>query len=483
MPLGRFRRCAWLVYACPLLSACGGPVRLPDLGQIYDRVASHHDEMRNPVIVIPGILGSKLVNSQTGEVTWGIFGGQYANPETAEGARSVAVPMRPEASLAQLTDDNVPDGVLDRVRVSVLGLPLELQAYVQILATLGVGGYRDEELGSSGAIDYGSDHYTCFQFDYDWRRDNVENARRLHEFILEKKAYVERELYRRYGSEREVKFDIIAHSMGGLLTRYFLRYGARDLPLDGSAPPVTWDGSRYVEKAILVGTPNAGSVHALRQLVSGIDFSVLLPAYSPAILGTMPAVYQLLPRTRHGRVVDDRTGQPVRDLFDPGYWERLNWGLAAHGQDEVLQWLLPGVGDRRERRRIALDHQRKCLERARRFHAALDVPAKTPEGLDLYLIAGDAVLTDAVLAVNPGHGGLSVREQEAGDGTVPRSSALMDERVGGAWRPILETPIDWRGVMFLFTDHLELTRDPGFTDNVLYRLLEEPRTGPHFSPR
>jgi hypothetical protein len=30
-------------------------------------------------------------------------------------------------------------------------------------------------------------------------------------------------------------------------------------------------------------------------------------------------------------------------------------------------------------------------------------------------------------------------------------------------------------VTFLFTDHLGLTRDPAFADNVLYLLLEDPR--------
>ena len=43
---------------------------------------------------------------------------------------------------------------------------------LQLLGVLGVGGYRDMDLGLAGAIDYGTDHFTCFQFDYDWRRDN-----------------------------------------------------------------------------------------------------------------------------------------------------------------------------------------------------------------------------------------------------------------------------------------------------------------------
>ena len=58
---------------------------------------------------------------------------------------------------------------------------------------------------------------------------------------------------------------------------------------------------------------------------------------------------------------------------------------------------------------------------------------------------------------------------------MTRSSALLDERVGGEWRPGVVTPIPWRQVSFVFADHLAMTRDHGFTDNLLFLLLEEPR--------
>ena len=73
----------------------------------------------------------------------------------------------------------VATSVLDRVRVRLLGLPLQLGAYADILEALGIGGYRDEELGLAGAVDYGDAHFTCFQFPYDWRRSVAENAQRL----------------------------------------------------------------------------------------------------------------------------------------------------------------------------------------------------------------------------------------------------------------------------------------------------------------
>ncbi|MBK7975502.1 MAG: hypothetical protein IPK07_20205 [Deltaproteobacteria bacterium] len=221
------------------------PARRPDLDGLYSRAAAFEYPERNPVIVIPGILGSKLVDAATGTIVWGAFGGGAADPETPEGARLVALPMREGAPLEALTDEVRPAGALDRVKIDVLGLPLELTAYAQILATLGIGGYRDQTLAQAGAIQYGNGHFTCFQFDYDWRRDNVENARRLDAFIREKRAQVQREIASRFGViDHDVHFDIIAHSMGGLVTRYFLRYGTQDLPADGSLPESSWAGAR-----------------------------------------------------------------------------------------------------------------------------------------------------------------------------------------------------------------------------------------------
>ncbi len=462
--------CISLIAGCTLR-----PYPVPDFGGLYSRAAQFDDETRNPIIVIPGALGTKLRDRETGRLVWGAFLGRYANPRRPDGARLVALPMAEGVPLRELRDGVEPSGVLDRVRVRLLGLPLEQHAYLHILRTLGIGGYRDEDLGRAGVV-YGPGHFTCFQFGYDWRRDNAENARRLHEFILEKRAYVAKEFVKRYGrKDPDIKFDVVAHSMGGLLLRYYLRYGPTPLPDDGSLPPLTWAGAEHVERAVLIATPNAGSVETLVNLVNGVRFAFLLPRYRAALIGTMPSLYQFLPRTRHTAVVDadDPTGPPV-DVFDPREWERMGWGLASPDQDEVLQRLLPEVDDPAKRRHIALDHLSKVLARAKQFQAALDVPALRPEGLSLYLFVGDADKTPAVVEVNA-KGEVEVREYGPGDGFVLRSSAVMDERIGREWEPRLVSPIDWSDVTFVFSDHLTMTRDPAFTDNVLYHLLEEPR--------
>ena len=450
----------------------------PDLGGLYNQLAQAEDPYRNPLIVIPGITGSRLRNDD-GDVVWGAFGPGTLNPKSPEGAQAIALPMREDATLAELTDDVYSDGALDTVQINFLGIRLQLKAYYYILSTLGVAGYRDDQLASTGAVQYGPGHYTCFQYDYDWRRDIVESAKRLHAFILDKRAYVAAETEKRYGiADLDVKFDIVAHSMGSLLARYYLRYGPADLPDNGSLPPLTWEGARYVEDVILIGPPNAGSVKSLLNLVDGVKLAPLIPRYSPAVLGTMPALYQLLPRNRHGPVVVGDSRETIHDIYDPVIWESYGWGLADPDEDEILEMLLPDVADAGARREIALDHQRKSLERARQLAAALDVPAAPPENIRLHLIAGDAVETPAIVGVDPETGKIRVAGTGPGDGTVLRSSALMDERVGDERAGRLRSPISWDSVQFLFTGHLEMTKDPSFTDNVLYSLLEEPRAPP-----
>ena len=237
-------------------------------------------------------------------------------------------------------------------------------------------------------------------------------------------------------------------------------------------PPITWEGARYVENVVFIGPPNAGSLQSVLDLVEGTKLAPFLARYEPAVLGTMPSIYQLLPRGRHGIVVDSETGQQIADLYDASLWQRMGWGLADPNQQDVLEMLLPDIADAQLRHRVALDHQQKALSRARQLSQALDVPASPPAGLALHLIAGDAEPTMAVLAVDPSDGTIEVVGTSPGDGTVLRSSALMDQRGKATGR--LVSPIEWSSVFFLFTDHLGLTRDPAFTDNILFFLFERP---------
>jgi hypothetical protein len=115
------------------------------------------------------------------------------------------------------------------------------------------------------------------------------------------------------------------------------------------------------------------------------------------------------------------------------------------------------------------------LKRARQFHTALDIPAKPPEPLDIFLVAGDTEKTIDEVSVDRETGKVRVKTFAPGDGTVTRYSALMDERTGADWQPVLDSPIDWAGVNFIAADHIGLTSDRAFTNNMLFLLLEDDR--------
>ena len=67
-------------------------------------------------------------------------------------------------------------------------------------------------------------------------------------------------------STEPIRFNVVAHSMGGLLLRYFLQFGSQLLPYDGDGPRLNWGGAAYIDKAIIVGTPNAGSLRMVERL-------------------------------------------------------------------------------------------------------------------------------------------------------------------------------------------------------------------------
>ena len=454
-----------------------------NLKRIYDRSAQYHLPDRNPVIVIPGILGSRLIDDDSGVTVWGAFRKDYADPGSRDGARLIALPLSADLEHNHNQNHHIetsvrPDGVLEDLQLDLAGIPISIQAYAGILSSLGAGGYRDESLGLE-AIDYGTDHFTCFQFDYDWRQDIPYNAARLKAFIDEKRRDVQAKYKEEYGIENaEVKFDIVAHSMGAILSRYYARYGATDLDAIPSGA-VPWNGADDLERLILVAPPNAGSLEALDQLVNGFNTgSPILPFYHEALIGSFPSVYQLLPRSRHGTLVwDEDKNAPVQDLLDPELWQRLKWGLSSEDEkmDEVLEQLLPDVPTASARRDIAREYQAAALNRAHLFQTAMDVPARTPEGFEMFLVAGDNRKTPEIASVDTLSGEFSILEYGLGDETVTRSSALLDERMGQTWEPRLVSPINWSSTMFIPGKHRTITGNPIFTDNVLYWLLEAPR--------
>lgn len=470
----------------------------PPIQEIYRQAAKI--ETRNPVIVIHGVLGARLTKRSTGKVVWGAFTSQFVSPKTNEGARSIALPLDIPTQTAYdpQSQDVYADGPLGQLQLGLTFPIISVNVYRNILRALGAGGYTDPVGVDPRSPIYSQDHYTCYTFFYDWRRDNVSNAFLLADFIQKKRIEINRAVkikinrLEQQGDPKSLsrakalsiwlhkgyKFDIVAHSMGGLIARYYMRYGSQDLLVDGLTPELNWAGSKEVDRLILIATPSFGSIQAFDNLVNGRQEAKILPVYHQALLGTMPAIYQLLPRQRHNLVLDQQ-GQPMDlDLFDSRHWRDNGWGLMSDASDDYLKKLLPNTLSREKRYQIAYAYLDWCLRRASQFHRALDVEPQAPSPSQIYLYAGDVEPTATRVRLIQRHGKLVPQFNQSdlltpGDGTVPRYSALGDNRFGNDFQVGLRSPINWTNVTFLSDNHLGLTKNLNFVNNVLFVLLEQ----------
>ena len=432
------------------------------IGEIEQKNIDYEGPMRNPVIVVHGFLGANLKNSATGKNVWGTFKAQEIVSNSKERMRSLALPMKVGASISELGNDTVPDGMLESVKVTFYKYTYVQKAYRNLLDVLHKGGYRLEDAPNTT----GKTFPTLFGFAYDWRRDIPWNAAKLHEFILEKQQYLQ-DIYKlQYGEkEYDIKFDLICHSMGGLLGRYYLRYGSAELPPEGKTPEITWSGALYINKLFLLGTPNAGYVDTIKELTEGIE----IPKAQPALIGTWPTYYQMMPIPESESVLNASDGKPV-DIYDVDTWKRFGWGLANPKEIKTLQVLLPDARDDSERVAVAHEHLEKCLKRAKAFVNAMSIPADPPDGVSIFLFLGNAVKTSEKLKYHEQEGKFSVITCAPGDGKVTKSSALFDKRITGKWTPYFKSPISWNNVILLRAAHMGITVDPAFKDNVLFAL-------------
>src|SRR5437763_5269249 len=179
------------------------PKLQPDLAQIF-RPATRQTG-KTPIIVIPGMLGSRLENKRTGDKVW-----PRAHPKDED----LRLPVSPD--LKKNRDDVVATQVVETAN---LGFPIpEIKVYEDLTNTL--TNYAGYKRGNIDDPQPGGDYDTFYLFPYDWRRDNVETAQLLSEKIARLKEKLHRP---------DLRFNLLAHSMGGLIARYYLMYGARDV--------------------------------------------------------------------------------------------------------------------------------------------------------------------------------------------------------------------------------------------------------------
>src|SRR5262249_50642795 len=137
-----------------------------EFGGIYRLASRQSLATRNPVIVIPGIMGSRLVVKSQRRSIWGDFAQDHVRPTVAEDAQLLALPIGEGEPLDRLLGQGYADGSLADFRCKFAGIPLRRRVYGNVLAAMGVLGYV--EPGDGGAAESVGDA-AAFEFDYDWR--------------------------------------------------------------------------------------------------------------------------------------------------------------------------------------------------------------------------------------------------------------------------------------------------------------------------
>jgi len=230
--------------------------------------------------------------------------------------------------------------------------------------------------------------------------------------------------------------------MGGLIARYYVLYGAKDVLDAATLPRPTFEGARHVRHLVMLGTPNRGSIDGLAAMLRGIRIG--FRRVSPLVLFSFPACYALLPWSDPGTFVD-RDGQPMKiDLYDPATWKERGFSIYDPKiRDPFHRHCLrafPDAGEEAFVRKYS-EWERflaAMLLRARRFQQALDADMGQEGRVKYHLLGGDcrktllrAMVTDKRILTSVRRGAVGIPRKRlsqmllaSGDGRVPRQSLL-----------------------------------------------------------
>ena len=342
---------------------------------VADSVAA---QGKTPIIFIPGLTGSQLINNKTGQIVW--FKTRRVRTD------DLRLPIGPNLSVNR--DSLIPGDVLRSVKSTVLP---RVDVYGGFLTALEQQGYREARWDLPPERGYED---TIYVFPYDWRRDLVETSQ-----ILIRKI----ENLKRILGRPNLKFDIVAHSMGGLVARYAAMYGAADLPRGEGRPVVTWAGARHIARIILLGPPNQGSMSAFKAFINGFDiigFQVKLPFVqnlSKFDVFTIPTAFENLPAKGVFHAFDDELKPLDVDLYDPKSWSTYGWNPI---EDKDFSKQFSAAEQKNARAYFTT-----ILGRTRRLHEALDIPLDKPSPVPVNVIGADCKETlEAVVVTKKADG-------------------------------------------------------------------------------
>jgi len=379
-------------------------------------------KLRHLVVIVPGITGSVL--QKDGKDLWAFSARVLSSALFGRDSYldDLKLSAEDDPALDDLGDGIVPTALMPDAAL-IPGFIKLVKGYSELTRMV------SQSFEIVGHSLQSNEPTNLIEFAYDWRRDNRVAARRLHRVVEERL-----DQWRKYSANPEAKVIFLVHSMGGLVTRYHLEVMA---------------GWRDCLALVSFGTPYRGSVDAVNFLVNGYSKATL---DMTSCLRSFTSSYQLMstyPVIQHGGRF--QTVEEIRKLTGLLGISTTAVASAAGFHREIADKVKEHLADPqylKQRYRILpfAGTRQPTLQSAVWSEGQLTASRDLPEGVYEAL--------------------------QAGDGTVPRYSAVPEELDG----ELRET--------FLAEKHGALQASPILLEDLLGRLqqMQVPRPAPVRGP-
>ncbi|MBT4836311.1 MAG: alpha/beta hydrolase [Methylococcales bacterium] len=256
---------------------------------------------------------------------------------------------------------------------------------------------------------------TVIALDYDWRQDNYLTVKKLDELVNQLKS-----------EKQSRKISIVAHSMGGLITSYYLRYGIQS--------PITakenWAGADKIDKVVMAGVPFRGVVSVLRNMQNGVKFGLNTSLVNHQAIASFESSYQTL-FLDQDKILNNQL-KPLNNIHNIQTWQQHQWGLLKNHNN---------VSDSAMKNRVAF--VQKQLQTSRQFLNLINAKGSEKINNPLLYVSSDSQPTLGKMVVYQEENETRLIHQDvefkkifphqkmslmvSGDGTVSSTSGVVPD--------------------------------------------------------
>ncbi len=324
---------------------------------------------RKPIVLIPGIQGTKLTNTNNVDfkTIW-------------SGAKKFYTNLHDLLLQFNGASDLGPENIIERADVENL-------AYSEIVNYLRSLGYR------------------VYIFGYDWRKSNVESGEKLLSFVKRIQSKL-----------KEPKINFITHSMGCLVLSSMMKLLSDT------------DKEKFINKVIFTVPPFLGSIEATYNLVIGKSRLFNSSDDFRKVGKTFPGLYELLPVYKEAYSFSD--GKAVNWYDFDAYWQHQISDDPVHmdkldDKQRLIRHRLEKLGQVRNDNHFILDLSKLTPELKSRCIVLAGGGERTQTKIK---IKENQIVNDRTYKFYFDFGEFDDEEKDAGDGTVPliSSTAFAD---------------------------------------------------------